>query len=612
MRTIPLLALFTALCGAPLAPAAQQPPAPESAPAAPPKSKPAPREKKDEPGAKPRRRSKVEDPREEWRGPAHIEHSELVVPVPANFVFGAREAEHLLNRAGFGARPPEIDSLVRVGPEAALLALLRGPADPVEPFYAEPRSERDGARPPEGEMAMTEEQKKAELNKLRASDRMQMAEYTHWWVDQMLASRDALRERMALFWHGHFTSSYEDVKSSYQMIRQHQFLRDNALGSFADLVHGIARDPAMLEYLDNNSNRKGAPNENFARELMELFTLGVGNYSEDDIKEAARAFTGWSGRNAEFELRRPQHDDGKKAVLGKSVESGDDVIDVLLAQPACAEFIARKLLRSFEGVEPEPARVSEYGDFFRRQKYDLWALLNKLFVDPRFYREEVVGNRISGPVDYLVGCARRLGLRPPPLMIATGARALGQQLFFPPNVKGWDGGEAWINTATFMQRGNLAGMLLGEVKVSDMLAPELMAELEMTPVDPAAPAPGETKPEEAGAKPARKASSPRNDIMKALERFDRDGWRPAINLSARVERAGAQTDGEIVDCLASELLARALPADTREHLVQVLVDERAKPREPERGRGAARADADERVLRAVAHVLLSLPEAQLD
>jgi uncharacterized protein (DUF1800 family) len=599
-----------------LQPSAPERPAPAAA--APSSVKPGARKVvKREPAA-----TAAKDPLLEWSGPRKIAHSDLLVHAPADFVWTAREVEHLSNRAGFGARPLDIAAGVALGPDAFVSALLRGPVVPEEPFWAEPCAERDGVKPIE---ALTADEKKALQAQLRTRDRQQLAAYTHWWFERMLAGKDPLRERMTLYWHGHFTSSMQDVKSSWQMIRQNQFLRENAFGRFADLVHGIARDPAMLEYLDNNSNRSTAPNENFARELLELYTLGLGHFTEQDVKEAARAFTGWSGKGAEFRVNAKQHDRGAKTVFGESGRwSGDEVIEIVLRQPACAEHVAGRLIAWFEGRVPERERVVEYAAFLREHDYEVWALLNKLFLDPRFYRDEVVGMRISGPIDYLVGSARRLGATPPPALLEIGARALGQQLFEPPNVKGWEGGASWITTATFMQRGNLAGMLLGVVEAADILAPEpelLAAEprMEAAPSMEAASAPqmetlsgtapaAETKPA------AKKPTAKRGELLAQFERFDQQGWRPAIHLSARLELRGARNDEQRIDALADELLARPLPPETRAHMLGVFAAERRENGVGERVTGGPRDSAlrEETILRRVAHVLLSLPEAQLD
>lgn len=381
--------------------------------------------------------------------------------------WNAQRAEHLLNRASFGARPNEIDYVVRTGREAFVHELLTGLAPAGEPFFVDAP-----VKPSRRELdALSEKDRRDALDRYRRDERELLFAYAGWWVEQMVDAKDPLREKMVLFWHGYFTSSMRDVKNGEAMIRQNELFRRYALGNFGDLLRAVLRDPAMLEYLDNNQNKKDKPNENLARELMELFTLGVGNYSEDDIKEAARALTGWRTQGGSEALYSPrQHDNGKKTILGRTGRfDGDDVVDILLAQPACPRWVAGKLLEYFEGRKPSEARLAEYANFLKQQKYELAPFLEKLLVDERFYADELVGERIAGPVEYMVGSVRRLGVEVQPALLWLAAGQLGQRLFDPPNVKGWEGGEAWISTSTLLARGNMAGMLLGVVKLEDVL-----------------------------------------------------------------------------------------------------------------------------------------------
>jgi uncharacterized protein (DUF1800 family) len=240
------------------------------------------------------------------------------------------------------------------------------------------------------------------------------------------------------------------------MYRQNVTLRAHALGRFGDLLHAIARDPAMVIYLDSAQNRKGAPNENFARELMELFTLGEGNYGEQDIKDAARAFTGWSldRDSGRFVFRRFVHDYGSKTVLGRSgYFDGDDVLDILLAKAQTAEFITRKLWREFVSADPDEAEVKKIASRFRDSRYDIKVALEALLISDAFYAKENRGVLVKSPVDLVVGTLKQFDLKPgEPVPFAVAAAAMGQNLFSPPNVKGWPGGEAWINTSTLLAR----------------------------------------------------------------------------------------------------------------------------------------------------------------
>ncbi|TMH58820.1 MAG: DUF1800 domain-containing protein, partial [Betaproteobacteria bacterium] len=277
-----------------------------------------------------------------------------------------------------------------------------------------------------------------------------------WWVEEMIRTPSPLTERMTLFWHNHFVSGQQKVKLAQLMYRQNVTLRANALGRFGDLLHAVARDPAMVIYLDNAQNRKGTPNENFAREVMELFTLGEGHYGEQDIKEAARAFTGWSldRDTGQFVFRRFIHDYGQKTVLGKTGNlDGDDVLDILLARPETAEFVMAKLWREFVSPDPDEKEVKRIAARFRDSRYDIKVALQALLTSDAFYAAENRGVLVKSPVDLVVGTLHQFGMRPgEPVPFAVAAAAMGQNLFAPPNVKGWPGGEAWINTSTLLAR----------------------------------------------------------------------------------------------------------------------------------------------------------------
>lgn len=524
------------------------------------------------------------------------------------FVWDARAVEHLYNRAGFGARPAEIETGVAMG-QAALVEQLVSKRVDVEPFFWEridvpnPREMRD--LPPD--------EIKQRQREFREKDRKQLLEYTAWWLDRMSSGEDPLRERMVLFWHGFFTSSIEEVKRGWFLIRQNQLVREKALGSYSDLLSAMLRDPAMLTYLDNQVNRKGNPNENLARELMELFSLGVGNYTETDVKEAARALTGRGiSREGDYEFHPRLHDDGKKTVLGVTGKlDGDALVAAILKQDACPKWIAKRLITYFEGVPPKPERISEYAAFLRKNDFQLQPFLKKLFLDPAFYRDEVVGARVQGPIDFMVGLSRRLGTRVPPVVLGGGAAILGQRLFSPPSVKGWEEGEAWITTASLMQRGNLAGFVLGVVKVEDVMSEtDLDLPVASDPATPPMETDGETKTSPPPLK-GKGGGQPGAQALQALRRAEASGWAPTINFSSRMSRTGAKTDAEIADRMLDDVLAIRAPDDTRARMRAFLTHERE-------GLGVADGNlldggaAAERVLRRLAHLILSLPEAQLE
>jgi uncharacterized protein (DUF1800 family) len=277
-----------------------------------------------------------------------------------------------------------------------------------------------------------------------------------WWLEEMVSTASPLTERMTLFWHNHFVSAQPKVRWPQLMYRQNALLRRHAGGNFRVLLHAVARDPAMVVYLDSATNRRGRPNENFAREVMELFVLGQGHYSEQDVKEAARAFTGFSldPDTLEFVYRPGLHDDGVKQVLGqRGAFDGDRVLDILLERPAAAEFIVSKLWLEFVSPRPDPARVSAIAARFRGSNYDIKTALRALLMQPEVVSASEDDLLIKSPTELLVGLVRQGGGRlSNPTGAAAAVAAMGQNLFSAPNVRGWPGGEAWINTQSLLVR----------------------------------------------------------------------------------------------------------------------------------------------------------------
>lgn len=284
----------------------------------------------------------------------------------------------------------------------------------------------------------------------------QSLELRGWWLREMVDTPAPLTERMTLFWHNHFVSAQPKVLWPQPLYRQNLLLREHALGSFATLLHAIVRDPALLIYLDGATNRRSQPNENLARELMELFTLGQGRYTETDVKEAARALTGHSidPTTGAFVYRRLAHDGGSKTVLGRSGEfDGAGLVDVLLAQPATAEFIVAKLWREFVSPQPDPARVASIAAEFRRSGYAIPVALRALLNQPEVVSADPAHALVKSPVELVVGLVRQSGgSLGQPIGAALVTAAMGQNLFGAPNVRGWPGGEAWINTQTVLAR----------------------------------------------------------------------------------------------------------------------------------------------------------------
>lgn len=283
-----------------------------------------------------------------------------------------------------------------------------------------------------------------------------------WWLERMIATPAPLQEKMTLFWHGHFTSSPEKGTSAQELLAQNQLFRQYALGNMRELTLRVSQDPAMLRYLDNNVNVKAHPNENYARELMELFTLGIGNYSEQDVRESARAFTGWTFRRhrdgtAAFFDNVRQHDDGTKTFLGRSGNfTGADIVQIIFQQPAAARFLATKLLSFFVYMDPEPALVDQVAALVRKNDFNLRPVMSTLLRSNVFFSDRAYRALVKSPVDLVVGTHQLFGIAQVALPELGALRSMGQVLFYPPNVKGWDGGAAWLNSQTIITRENFA------------------------------------------------------------------------------------------------------------------------------------------------------------
>ena len=362
---------------------------------------------------------------------------------------GADEARHLLIRTGFAAAPQDIQSYSRLTRSQAVEQLLASVR--TEPI-TKPAPVLDEWTPRSQIRAAPEQERRAWL--LRTIRQGQ--DLRAWWLGEMLATPSPFTERMTLFWHNHFVSSLQKVRPTRLMYRQNLLLREHALGDFGELLHAVSRDPAMIVYLDSASNRKGHPNENFAREVMELFTLGEGNYSEQDIKEAARAFTGWGidPETGAFLFRRKQHDEGVKTVLGRSGPfDGGDVLEILLAEPQTARLIVRKLWQEFISPTPDVREIARIADEFRRSRYEIRSAMRLILTTDAFYAAENRASLIKSPIDLIVGTLRQFQIEvPDPFAFVVISRQLGQDLMAPPNVKGWPGGDAWINASTLLAR----------------------------------------------------------------------------------------------------------------------------------------------------------------
>ncbi|GAA4404999.1 DUF1800 domain-containing protein [Nibrella viscosa] len=287
-------------------------------------------------------------------------------------------------------------------------------------------------------------------------------DFTFWWLQRMLSERTSMREKMVLFWHNHFTSERDKVNFPQHMYQQQALFRRFAFGNFQQLAKEVTIDPAMLIYLDGRLNNRNAPNENYARELLELFTLGIGQYTETDVKQAALALTGWrvEGLNASF--NKASFADSPKTFLGKTGNfTYSDIIDIVFTKEACAEFLCRKLYKEFVYYKPNEAFVKEMAAVLRQGGYALKPLLVFLFTSEEFYRPDYRGAKIKSPTELLIGTLKALNITNPDWgYIAETGRILQQQLFNPPNVQGWVGQRDWITSTTLPQRGSFSDSLI--------------------------------------------------------------------------------------------------------------------------------------------------------
>ncbi|HEY1663024.1 MAG TPA: DUF1800 domain-containing protein [Verrucomicrobiae bacterium] len=379
-------------------------------------------------------------------------------------------ATHLLNRAGFGGTPGDFQRLSDMWHENAIASLVdyeKIPISTVDPAWAHPDFQRVEAlreavknANPVNAKAMRDQE-----NRLQAS---RILELRGWWLDRMANGPRPFQEKMVLFWHGHFATSIDKVRnmpnSAYLMWRQNELFRRLATDNWLRLLIEAGRDPAMLVWLDQWQSRKEHPNENFARESMELFALGEGHYTETDVTEAARALTGWSylPLYQSFTYRPEYHDSGSKTILGLTGNlTGEDFLAQVVRQPQAARFITAKIWNFFAGQMPSPALNQALAEVLTNNGYQFKPLMKVMFRSEEFYADSVIRNDVKSPVQWLVGSTRMLQCPlPPPFISSAILRGLGQDLFAPPNVKGWDGGMSWITTNTLLDRYNDAATIV--------------------------------------------------------------------------------------------------------------------------------------------------------
>lgn len=351
-------------------------------------------------------------------------------------------ASHLFRRAGFGASLEELNSAVNKTPEQVIEDLFA--AQESDAFLQDMKSLADSAI---------------------ATGNVQ--QLSAWWAYRMLSTNTQLKEKTTLFWHGHFATGADKVTDPALMLSQNDLLRSFAFGDFSKLLLEISRDPAMLMYLDSATNRKAHPNENYAREIMELFCLGEGQYTESDIRELARCFTGWEIRRGEFRFNRYQHDTGTKSILGQTGEfGGEDGVRIVLEQKSAPEFIVSKLIRFFVMDEPTPdeALIAPLARMMRDSGMLIQPVLKQILTSNLFFSEHSIGRKVKSPVELAIGLLRCLEGSTNSFELASSMHTLGQGLLYPPSVKGWDGGRTWINSSTLLGRSNLVRLLVTNEK----------------------------------------------------------------------------------------------------------------------------------------------------
>lgn len=556
--------------------------------------------------------------------------------------WSVERAAHLLRRAGFGGTPSQIRELAAMSPDDAVALMIDGRADgPIledfdesgfwEPSLAEfppsrPATTDQAAETGEVMGVKTKPSGPRPLQPAtnrffywRRASMLETRRVAFWWLDRMLRSGHPLEEKMTLFWHGHFATGEEKVRDYRKLKLQLDTLRTGGLGSFRDLLTAVAKDPAMLVFLDATYNVKGAPNENFGREVMELFTLGVGNYTEDDIREAARAFTGWSNDDLEFRFDETKHDAGEKTFFGKTgAFDGNDILDIILEQEQTAIYIASKIYRFFvrEDISPDLAR--ELGKVFRDGDYQIAPFLATLFASEDFYCDASVATHIMSPTELMISTYRKLGLEAMPGIPDpyTVGKTLGQILLNPPTVAGWSEGRAWITPGLLFERGNFA---------RELMFPDMISF-----VDPNHEPGGivrRTNDNINAGLDITEATLEEGAAPSALAGIQEDfntrygslvGWQEAMRRLKPIRRAAAQFDltkmlaaegagttAEAVDLLAERLLCVPLTAPSRTALIEMLTAELGT------SDLAETEGFTEYGLRLVAHAVMCTPQYQL-
>jgi hypothetical protein len=583
--------------------------------------------------------------RSQWSpGPAAWQDD--LAPLPAS-EWSYDRAAHLLAHAGFGGTPEEIEKLAALGLERAVETLVhyeRSANPKLAPFVESGLWDPSLAEFPDSRPAATDlaEQRGASMGVAvkpsgnrplqPVSDRffywlratmLETRRLGYWWANRMLQTAHPVEEKMALFWHGHFATHENKVRDYRKMLRQIELFERGATGNLRDLTLAVAQDPAMLYFLDAQYNVKGAPNENFAREVMELFTMGVGNYTEKDVRECARAFTGWYFDDLTFKIDAAKHDSGPKTFLGRTGDfGGEDVLDIIFEQPVTAEFLAAKIYRFLVRDEVSPALRAQLGAVLRDADFEIKPLLTAIFTSKDFYSAASYGGHIKGPVEHMIAIYKHLGLESVPGVpdFNQATIAMGQHLLNPPSVAGWAGGKSWITPGLLIARGNVA---------RDVLMPDMTGFRDWNFNAGSDNVLGERLREGYDIGAATAVADPAN--MSEFDRvaLERDeqfntrisgyiGWQQAarkliptprdagrFDLTALVLSSGATTTAEAVDYVTWRLLRVPAAAAMRTALTEFLTDELGTS-ELERAKSYM-----EDALRMTAHLVMSTPEYQI-
>jgi uncharacterized protein (DUF1800 family) len=376
-----------------------------------------------------------------------------------------KQIKHLYARAGFGLNFNDLDKQKNWSAKKAVKKLFEE-SEVIQPLAVVTENT---------DLLYKKDANEEERKAIQEKRNQQEKALNNGWVNQMSKSPSQLREKMTLFWHNHFACN---VGNYYYQQQLNNVMRTHALGNFKTLLMEVSQAPAMLQFLNNQQNSKAHPNENFARELMELFTLGRGNYTEQDIKESARSFTGWAynGKEGAYRFNAGAHDTGIKTFMGQSANfCGEDIISIILDNKQTAKYISTKLYRNFVNEKPDEAHIAEMADVFYKANYDIAALMEYVFTADWFYEDKNIGNIIKSPVDLLVGLNRRFFITyENPDVLIQFQRTLGQVLFRPPNVAGWPGGRSWIDSSSLMYRMKIPSTILnaGVIDFSGKATPE--------------------------------------------------------------------------------------------------------------------------------------------